>query len=207
MKGPCILTLVPNTLMCTHTASDYNNSFFFRTLSSNVPFKNSYSFTCFWVWICDTVSICASVFLNLPPAKKKTDKTTAANLPRMRPSLSLEDINFARVFQRLSPVAEPHSHNLPVVVKLSCNFCNLLARWQRVLLKVGVKDFYRLRRETRASLPFFGWLASDELHQILLAFLVPVLGFSQPLLQDWLQLLSALGGDIQLFKPAMQKKV
>lgn len=82
-----------------------------------------------------------------------------------------------------------------------------MACWQCVLLKVGVENFYCLRRETSASLAFFGWFAANELHQILLAFLVPVLGLSQPLLQHRLQLLSTLRGDIQLFKPAVQKKV
>lgn len=137
----------------------------------------------------------------------KTTKYRWAKPPRMRSLLSLEDVDFARVFQRLSPVAEPHSHNLSVIVQLSRNFCNLLACWQRVLLKVGVKNFYCLWCETGASLAFFGWFTADKLHQILLAFLVPVLGFGQPLLQHRLQLLGTLGGDVQLFKPAIQKKV
>lgn len=126
---------------------------------------------------------------------------------RMRSLLNLEDIDLARVFQSLSPVAEPHSHNLSIIVQLSCYFCNLLACWQGILLKVGVKNFYCLRCETCTSLAFFGWFTANKLHQILLAFLVPVLCLSQPLLQHRLQLLSALGGDIQLFKPAVQKTV
>ncbi len=133
---------------------------------------------------------------------KKMAKRSAANPPRTRVLLNLEDVDFACVFQRLSPIAEPYSHDLSVIVQLSCNFCDLLACWQCVLLKVGVENFYRLRCETRSSLAFFGWFTADKLHQILLAFLVPVLGFSKPLFQHWLQLLSTLGGDIQLFKPA-----
>lgn len=120
--------------------------------------------------------------------------------------LDLEDIDLACVFQRLSPVAEPHSYNLSVIVQLSGNFCNLLAGRQCILLKVGVKNFYRLRREAGTPLAFFGRFTANKLHQILLAFLIPVLGFSQPLLQHWLQLLRTLGGDIQLFKSAVQKK-
>lgn len=121
--------------------------------------------------------------------------------PRRRSPLNLEDVDFAGVFQRLPPVAEPHSNDLPVVVQFSGNLCDLLARGQSVLLKVGVQHLDGLRREAGAPLALFGRLASDELHQILLAFLVPVLGLGQPLLQHGLQLLSALRGDVQLLKP------
>lgn len=122
---------------------------------------------------------------------------------RALPSLlNLEDVDLTGVFQRLSPVAEPHSHNLPVIVQLSGDFRDLLARGQRVLLKVGVEHLYRLRCEAGAPLAFFRRFAANELHQILLAFLVPVLGLGQPLLQHRLQLLGALRRDIQLFKPA-----
>lgn len=133
----------------------------------------------------------------------QNDKIWAANPPRNQSLLSLEDVDFAGVFQRLSPVAEPHSHHFPVIVQLSCNFCNLLACGQCILLKVGVKNFYCLRCETRTSLAFLGRFTTNKLHQILLAFLVPVLSFGQPLLQHRLQLLSTLGGDIQLFKPVI----
>lgn len=121
--------------------------------------------------------------------------------PRMRSMLNLEDVDLAGVFQRLPSVAEPHSHNLSVVVQFSGDLCDLLACGQSVLLKVGVQHVDGLRREAGAPLALFGWLASDELHQILLALLVPVLGLGQPLLQHGLQLLSALRGDVQLFKP------
>lgn len=84
----------------------------------------------------------------------QNDKRSVANPPRMRELLNLEDVDFACVFQSLSPVAEPYSHDLSVIVQLSCDFCNLLACWQRVLLKVGVENFYRLRCETSASLAF-----------------------------------------------------
>ncbi|TNN57208.1 hypothetical protein EYF80_032542 [Liparis tanakae] len=111
----------------------------------------------------------------------------------------------ATYLQRLPPVAEPHAHDLSVVVELSCHFCDLLTCWQGVLFKVGVENFDRLRGETSTSLAFFGWFTANELHQILLALLVPVLRLSQPLLQHRLQLLSTLGRDVQLFKPALQK--
>lgn len=133
----------------------------------------------------------------------QNDKICAANPPRNQSLLSLEDVDFAGVFQRLSPVAEPHSHHFPVIVQLSCNFCNLLACGQCILLEVGVKNLYCLGCETRTSLAFFGRFTANKLHQILLAFLVPVLSFSQPLLQHRLQLLSALGSDVQLFKPVI----
>lgn len=120
--------------------------------------------------------------------------------------LSLEDIDLARVFQRLPSVAEPDSDHLSVIVQLSCNFCNLLARWQCILLKVRVEDFYGLWRETGASFALFGWFTTHKLHQILLALLVPVFCFRQPLLQHWLKLLSTFRGYVQLFKPALQNK-
>lgn len=118
--------------------------------------------------------------------------------------LRLEHVDFACVFQRLSPVAEPHSNHFPVIVQLSGNLCDFLACGQSVLLEVGVQDFYRLRCETGAPLAFFGRLPTNKLHQVLLALLVPVFGFSQPLLQHRLQLLSALRGDVQLLKPATE---
>lgn len=120
--------------------------------------------------------------------------------------LNLEDIDLARVFQRLPPVAEPDSDHLSVIVQLSCNLRDLLARRQCILLKVRVEDFYGLWRETGASLALFGWFATHKLHQILLALLIPVFCFRQPLLQHWLQLLSTFGGYVQLFEPTLQKK-
>lgn len=69
--------------------------------------------------------------------------------------LNLEDVDLAGVFQRLSPVAEPHSHHLPVVVQLSCNLRNLLPRGQGILLKVRVQNFDCLRREAGAAFAFF----------------------------------------------------
>lgn len=134
------------------------------------------------------------------------DERSVRKSAAMRSLLNLEDVDLARVFQCLSPVAEPHSHHLSVIVQLSRDLGNLLARRQGVLLEVGVEDFYRLRREARAPLAFFGRFAADKLHQILLAFLVPVLGLGQPFFQHRLQLLSALGGDVQLLKPAAEKK-
>lgn len=119
---------------------------------------------------------------------------------------NLEDIDFARVFQCLPSVAEPDSHHLSVIVQLSCNFCNLLARWQCILLKVRVENFYGLWCETGAAFAFFGGFTTHKLHQILLALLVPVFCFRQPLLQDRLELLCTLGGYIQLFKPALQRQ-
>lgn len=124
----------------------------------------------------------------------------------LSPLLNLEGVDLARVFQRLSPVAEPHSHDFPVIVQLPCYLSNLLTRGQGVFLKVGVENLYGLWRETCAPLPFFGRFAADKLHQILLAFLVPVLGLSQPLLQHWLQLLGTLGCYIQLLESAVKKE-
>lgn len=120
--------------------------------------------------------------------------------------LNLEDVDLARVFQRLPPVAEPNSDHLSVIVQLSCDLRNLLARWQRVLLKVRVEDLNGLRREAGAPLALFGRFATHKLHQVLLALLVPVFRFRQPLFQHRLQLLRAFGGYVQLFKPALQKK-
>lgn len=116
--------------------------------------------------------------------------------------LRLEHVDFAGVFQRLSPVAEPHSNHLSVIVQLPGNFCDFLSRGQSVLLEVGVQHFYGLWGKTGAPLAFFGGFPANELHQVLLALLVPVFGFSQPFLQHWLQLLSTLGGNVQLLKPA-----
>lgn len=149
--------------------------------------------------IYNAIYICVTV-LNVQ------DKRWATHSPRPKSLLNLEDVDLACVFQRLSPVAEPYSHNLSVIVQLSGDFSNLLTRGQRVLLKVGVEHLYRLRCETGASLAFFRRFTANKLHQILLALLVPVLGFGQPLLQHRLQLLSALRGDIQLFKPAVREK-
>lgn len=81
-----------------------------------------------------------------------------------------------------------------------------MARGQSVLLEVGVQNLDGLWCETGAPLAFFGRLPADKLHQVLLALLVPVFGFGQPLLQHRLQLLSALGGDVQLLKPATDSK-
>lgn len=120
--------------------------------------------------------------------------------------LNLEDINLARVFQRLPPVAEPNSHHLSVVFQLSCNFCDLLARWKCVLLKVRVEDLYGLWRETGASFALLGWFAAHKLHQVLLALPVPVFCFRQPLFQHRLQLLSTFRGYVQLLKSTVQKK-
>lgn len=83
---------------------------------------------------------------------------------RMMLFLNLEDVDLACVLQCLSSVAEPHPHNLSVIVEFSCDLRDLLACGQSVLLKVGVKDFNRLRRETSASFAFFGGFAANKLH-------------------------------------------
>lgn len=179
-------------MWCKHT--EYNNCFV--VLALHLPFifsKRLYS-----TFFQSSLYLQRDQMFNLPKRQNLSSKPS-----RNQSLLSLEDVDFAGVFQRLSPVAEPHSHHFPVIVQLSCNFCNLLACGQCILLKVGVKNLYCLRCETRTSLPFFGWFTANKLHQILLAFLVPVLSFSQPLLQHRLQLLSTLRGDVQLFKPVI----
>lgn len=113
----------------------------------------------------------------------------------------LKDIQLAGVLERLTPVAEPDPHDLPVIVELLSNLGDLLACGQRVLLEVGVKSLYGLGGKGGAALAFLGGLASHKFHQVLLAFLVPEFGFIQPLLQHWLQLLRTLGRDVQLLKP------
>lgn len=115
--------------------------------------------------------------------------------------LHLKDIDLAGVLQGLPAVAEPDAHHLAVVVELLGDLRDLLARGQRVLLKVGVEHLDGLRREAGAPLALLGRLSADELHEVLLALLVPQLRLGQPALQDRLQLLGALGGDVQLLKP------
>lgn len=159
--------------------------------------------TCSFVWVLTTQSLILRILFtfsntNLDPRHRLKLLKRLRTLSLLR----LEHVDFARVFQRLSPVAEPHSNHFPVIVQLSGNFCNFLACGQSVLLEVGVQNLNRLRGEAGAPLAFFGRLAAHKLHQVLLALLVPVFGFSQPLLQHRLQLLSALGGDVQLLKPA-----
>ncbi|PWA28522.1 hypothetical protein CCH79_00020712 [Gambusia affinis] len=66
--------------------------------------------------------------------------------------------------QCLSSVAEPDPDHLSVIIQFSCDLCNLLACGQSVLLKVGVKDLDRLRRETGAPFALFGRFAANELH-------------------------------------------
>ena len=100
------------------------------------------------------------------PSWYRSKQPTAA-LPRLTQQsvlLHLEDVNLAGVFQRLSPVAEPHPHHLAVVVELPCDLRDLLARGQGVLLKVSVEDLDGLRREAGAPLAFLGRLSTHKLH-------------------------------------------
>ena len=149
------------------------------------------------------------IFSTLPPLPSwyRSKQLTTAR-PRLRKEsvlLHLEDVYLAGVFQRLSPVAEPHPHHLAVVVELPCDLRDLLARGQGVLLKVCVEDLDGLRREAGAPLAFLGRLSAHELHQILLALLVPELRLRQPALQHRLQLLGTFRRDVQLFESAVSQ--
>lgn len=115
--------------------------------------------------------------------------------------LHLKHVDLAGVLQRLPSVAEPHAHHLAVVVELLGDLRDLLASGQRILLKVGVEHLYGLRREAGASLALLGRLSTHKLHEVLLTLLIPQLSLGQPALQDRLQLLGTLGGDVQFLKP------
>lgn len=106
--------LVPTThTYCTliqsqNTITHFLNSFITLTLRF-LSFLKKFIFSqpC-WSLACiyNTIWICAAV----------RNVQLVANPPKTRSLLNLEDIDLARVFQRLSPVAEPNSHNLPVIV-------------------------------------------------------------------------------------------
>ena len=71
----------------------------------------------------------------------------------------------------------------------------------RVPLEVVVEHFERLRREGSAPFALLGRFAADKLRQVLHPVLVPLLGLGHPPLQHRLDLLRALGRDVQLLKP------
>lgn len=120
---------------------------------------------------------------------------------RLGLSRDLKHVEFAGVFKCLPPVAEPDPDHFAVVIELLGDFRDLLACGQGVLLEVGVEGFDGLWRERGAPLALLGGLAPHKFHQVLLAFLVPQLGLAQPFFQHGLQLLGALGSDVQLLKP------
>ena len=70
-----------------------------------------------------------------------------------------------------------------------------------VALKILVEDFEGLGGEGGASLAFLGWLAADEVCEILHPVFVALLRLAHPPLQHRLDLLGALWRDVQLLKP------
>ncbi|RLV64447.1 hypothetical protein DV515_00017481 [Chloebia gouldiae] len=117
------------------------------------------------------------------------------------PSGHVEDIELAGVLEGLAAVAEPHAHHLALVAQLLRDARDLGARGQRVALEVRVERLEGLRGEGRAPLALLARLASHELQQVLLPLALPLLRLPQPLLQHRLQLLRALGRDVQLLEP------
>lgn len=76
----------------------------------------------------------------------------------------------------------------------------------RVLLKVGIQDLKRLRREGGAPLALFGRLAANKFSQVLHPCSMAGLSLSHPPFKYRLDLLGTFRGDVQLFKPGRIQK-
>lgn len=103
----------------TYTALKYNYSFSvlfhntcitFPSLSQKV--QNLSDLLEFSLYLQHNLNLCCCI--KCPTCQN--DERSVASPPRTRSLLNLEDVDFARVFQRLSPVAEPNAHNLSVIV-------------------------------------------------------------------------------------------